>query len=375
VVVNPFFDELHVWSEIKLRILEKYFTAYLRKRAGSHSRIYYIDGFAGTGAYGTGSTSEDGSPVRLAKLGRTLAQDAGRARLVCLNIEADPQHFALLRSALNPFSPTLVQLRKGAFSDHLRWTVEESGKHPALYFLDPFGPKAITMAQMGPLLKRPDTELLLNLNTPYLLRLSGLRNNPESPGAQAKMRLLSQVLGDDVKNPAWLANLAEFPDSHDWEHWAAHRYARSLVAGSPYLAYGVVYPVRETFRGNPKYYLVFASRHFDAIEIMNDLLYTADDELFKSTEVVQRGQGSLFAELERETAEQKAFRELVEAIHEFGLDHSGCTRDDIYSEFIPRFFGDFKKKHYRDAVRTLLSEKRVSSASPRLNDSTPLTFH
>ncbi len=374
MVVNPFFDELYVWSEIKLRILEKYFTAYLRKRAGSNSRIYYIDGFAGTGTFGTGGTSQDGSPVRLAKLGRSLAQDAGRAQLVCLNIEVDPQHFALLQSALSPFPPTLVQLREGTFSEHQKWTLQESAHHPALYFLDPFGPKAITMAQMAPLLKRPDTELLLNLNTPYLLRLAGFRNNPDSPGAQAKLRLLTQVLGDEIQNPAWLAKLVESDESRDWDHWAAYRYAQSLIKNSPYLKYGVVYPVRETYRSNPKYYLVFASRHFDAIEIMNDLLYTADDDLFTATELVQRGQVALFAGVEHRTAQQEAFRELIDAIHQFGLAHQGCTRNDLYHEFIPRFFGDFKKKHYRDAVKILIAEKRVSSGRPRLNDSIPLSF-
>ena len=45
---ESFFDELKQWSEIKLRILTKYLDTYLRFRLGSHRRIYYVDGFAGT---------------------------------------------------------------------------------------------------------------------------------------------------------------------------------------------------------------------------------------------------------------------------------------------------------------------------------------
>src|SRR5689334_19077009 len=102
---DTFFDELKIWSEIKLRILAKYLDAYRRIRGGFHSTIYFVDGFAGAGKFRTSmnsSESQDGSPVILAKLAQHVLDSDRGYRLVCINTEIDNNNFQSLKESLAP---------------------------------------------------------------------------------------------------------------------------------------------------------------------------------------------------------------------------------------------------------------------------------
>ena len=91
-----FFDGLKDWSEMKLRILAKYFRAYLYKRGSGNPKIFYVDGFAGTGRYGENEEEyREGSPVRMAKFVQELADAPRPYQLVCINTEIDPGRFAM----------------------------------------------------------------------------------------------------------------------------------------------------------------------------------------------------------------------------------------------------------------------------------------
>ena len=68
------------------------------------------------------------------------------------------------------------------------------GNAPAVCFLDPFGVVGISVADIRPLLVRPDTEILLNLSTPTLHRLAGFATS-DSKEACGKFNQLSRTLG------------------------------------------------------------------------------------------------------------------------------------------------------------------------------------
>jgi three-Cys-motif partner protein len=67
------FDEVGVWSILKLKIIEDYASAYTKAftgKSGRHLKKYYIDGFSGAGlhrAKGTGEQIER-SPTRALKI-------------------------------------------------------------------------------------------------------------------------------------------------------------------------------------------------------------------------------------------------------------------------------------------------------------------
>lgn len=64
------FDEIGVWSELKLEIVEQYGAAYTQVLKNKNFKKYYIDGFSGSGVNLSKKTGEiiDGSPLRALKI-------------------------------------------------------------------------------------------------------------------------------------------------------------------------------------------------------------------------------------------------------------------------------------------------------------------
>lgn len=372
---DSFFSELKDWSEIKLRILEKYVDAYRRKRGRWNPWLYYVDGFAGAGRYGKPPDMEEGSPLRLARLAQQIAGEGKNYRLVCLNTELDPARFNELRSCLESFDPTIVQAWEGAFATHLPRILTLTRGAPALFFLDPFGVKPITMDQLRPVLTRPDTELLLNLNTRALKRLAGFGASAARE-SEAKVRLVSQVFGVDPSDPVpvWLAAWRELRDPLAWERWAATWYQERLLAEAPHLQFAVAHPVRDRFRANPKYFLVFATRHYDAIPIMNDLICREEDDLFDRTAAFgANGQMSLEAVL-RPVEQDDRLARLKQEILEYGSQHQGLNREQMLRHFVLRDFGELKRKHYFRAIDALCQEGRARYENGRPRNEARISF-
>jgi three-Cys-motif partner protein len=65
-------DEIGIWSELKLEIVEKYGAAYTKafNKLGGNLKKYYIDGFSGAGVHVSKRTGEpvEGSPARALKI-------------------------------------------------------------------------------------------------------------------------------------------------------------------------------------------------------------------------------------------------------------------------------------------------------------------
>jgi len=333
-----FFDELRFWSRIKLRILDKYLNAYLRKRGSSNPRIVYVDGFAGQGTYGP--ELEAGSPVILARRAQQIANEGRPYRLICLNTEIDEVRCVNLQAALAEFSPELVHTFCGAFQERLPEFLRLMGDAPAVCFLDPFGVVGISVKDIRPLLERPDTEILLNLSTPTMHRLAGFADSP-APEAKGKVAQLSRILGEDRNepNPEWL-QMRRRLTSDQWEQWAVNRYIGLMGAASPHLKYGVSYAVRERHGGGVKYYLIFATRAMDAFPIMTDLICTEEDDLALQAEIASRppGQTSMFAPKHISKREER-YNQVIEEIRAYGLEHQGITRTDLIEEFSFRYLG------------------------------------
>jgi three-Cys-motif partner protein len=369
-----FFDELKQWSEIKLRILEKYLDTYRKYRGRFHPTIWYVDGFAGTGYYGEDESSGEGSPVRLAKLAQGIAAAGKPYRLKCFNVELDRDNHEKLCRSLAPFPVELVQIRHGAFADHLPEILRITHGCPAVFFLDAFGPKPVTVDAVRPVVQRRDTELLINLNTPRLRQLAG-NEDGTARDRDAKLRLVNRVFGDDPADPrpAWLEAWHRIGDAVKWEEWAANEYVVRLQRENPRL-HGLSFPVRETFRSNPKYYLVFLTRADEAVLAMNEFMCTEDEDLFARTEAITRhGQATLFPEF-REDEQGRKLTAILKEMHAHGRAHQGVCRDELIKALVFAHFGEFKQKNYRDAFARLLKSGRARRHRIRGIGQDPVTY-
>lgn len=133
----PFkFDEVGVWSELKLEILEKYGAAYTKAFAGHPSlKKYYIDSFSGAGVHISKSTGTmiDGSPVRALRVSPPFDG--------FFFIDLDHQKTAHLRDLCG--DRRNVHIETGDASDYLVKsllpTVGYEKFNRALCLLDPYG--------------------------------------------------------------------------------------------------------------------------------------------------------------------------------------------------------------------------------------------
>lgn len=356
-----FFDELRFWSRTKLRILEKYIAAYMNKRGRFNSTVYYVDAFAGRGYYGqAGQSLEEGSPLRMARFAQRIRDEGRQYRLICLNTELRKDRCQELQKALATFDPELVQVYCGAFTQHLPRILGSMKNAPAVCFLDPFGVVGISADDIKPLLLRPDTEILLNLSTPTLHRLAGFATS-DAKEAHGKFNQLSRTLGEDPrdKSPEWLT-MRDRLTSDEWEAWAVERYLTLMQAVSPYLKYGMAYPIRQKHGGGVKYYLVFASRAMDAFPLMSDFICTEEDDLRMQAEMASRapGQMGLFAPA-HVTEREARFSALIEEIHAYGMVHQGVNRKHLIEQFSYQYLGEFRQRNFRFMIDQLVEAKRA----------------
>lgn len=358
-----FFDYLREWSEIKLRILEKYLDAYLNKRGRFNPTIYYVDGFAGPGYYGqAGSDVQEGSALRIARKAQSRRDSSKPGRLVCVFSERDLVHCRNLETALVEanINADLIHVFCGAFQHHLKTVLTILQPGPAVCFLDPFGVGGISPTELRPLLQRSNTEFLLNLNTSILRRMAGFEDSDAKDRA-AKLANVSRSLGEDPSNPdpVWLDMWRRFSDSRKWEEWAAQTYMEQLVQNSPDLRFAMAYEVRAKYQGRPKYYLVFASRAPDAFPIMNDFLYTEEDELFARTEAIRPSGQTSFLLPMREQERGSRLKVLADDIHSYGLLHQRISRKVLVEHFTYQQLGEFRKRHWHQALQQLFDEGRA----------------
>lgn len=130
------FDEIGVWSELKLEIVEKYGSAYTNAfRTSTNLKKYYIDGFSGAGVHVSRRTGKqiEGSPTRALKVSPPFD--------LYHFIDLDKGKTDFLRSTCGHRSD--VQIHTGDCNDFLTKellpTIQYKHFNRALCLLDPYG--------------------------------------------------------------------------------------------------------------------------------------------------------------------------------------------------------------------------------------------
>lgn len=129
------FDEVGIWSELKLEIIEKYGSAYTKAFANApRLKKFYIDGFSGAGKHVSKRTGEqiEGSPTR------ALRTVPPFDRLYFIDMNADKT--AHLRTLCAGRSD--VEIHTGDTNPYLKGllpTIQYEKYNRALCLLDPYG--------------------------------------------------------------------------------------------------------------------------------------------------------------------------------------------------------------------------------------------
>ncbi|WP_244435807.1 three-Cys-motif partner protein TcmP [Bradyrhizobium elkanii] len=142
-----FFDEREDQSEVKARIVSKYFVVWAKIIApkARTKRIGYIDLFAGPGRYKDGSAS---TPLMV--LQQAIADSELRENLVTYFNDEQPEHTKSLAAEINalPGIATLKyapQISTGNVGAEIATHLQSTSLIPTFSFIDPFGYKGLSL--------------------------------------------------------------------------------------------------------------------------------------------------------------------------------------------------------------------------------------
>jgi three-Cys-motif partner protein len=157
MATTKFFDEQMEQSEVKARIVEKYFDAWARvimptvKSWGN--RLAYFDLFAGPGRYKDGAAS---TPILV--LQRAISDDQLSQMLVVRLNDADPAHAASLQAEIDKL-PGVLRLKYkpevtcGEVDQSAEQYFSQARLVPSFTFVDPFGYRGLSLRLINGVIK------------------------------------------------------------------------------------------------------------------------------------------------------------------------------------------------------------------------------
>jgi three-Cys-motif partner protein len=373
-MAHEFFKMKRSWSRYKDFILRHYLDPYIPKVASLQKPILIVDCFAGCGTFGD---EEPGSPLIISAI-----LQRWRAKKVPISaefIEADGENFQSLQRCLQPFQEFATP-RHGTFEEHLPAIAARARQNSVFLYVDPYTVKGLVFDSMKAVYDQShnasaSVELLLNFNVVTFMRwgLGAVKRRGEFPEETGEV---ADFLADDPAELVELHTLDAIAGGSYWREIAldstatfaekikqfTSRYLDRLVTTFPYAA---TYDVKEKYEHQvPKYVLIYGTRHFDGVELMNDGMCKARLEFLGS----QFKKDSLF-DLTPET-EQRDREELWKDLLGFLQQDGPKTRKTLREKVIRTHFCKWQSKEINSALGDLLKSGRIMSSTgkTRIND-------
>jgi three-Cys-motif partner protein len=373
---KKFFLRVRPWQWIKHSVFTQYLWVWAMK-VGSPPQaktIWVIDAFAGAGEFldtETGETAE-GSPIRAAQIAQRYNDlpkkktEGKQLRLIC--IERDPAHYEALKERLKGCA--FATVLPGEFGEHADAIVSMIGSDRALVLLDPIGVKSIDAATCKKLLHRQGkTDAFVNVQFAVVHRTRGQllasgEPNPDVQGSAANAKNIDDFFG----TCEWRKIATNGKSSKSQEADYLNLYFDSVVGSG--FACKHAYPVRASYGGKSKYYLVHIADHPDADWLINDLLASVESRLFiVSKEREKPGMIPGFTEEEDRLRVEGLRKKLGEAALKLleGDPARLIAYGNLCLSLRADFFGLLKEGDYSKAIKQLVAEKRVLRAKAGLH--------
>lgn len=350
MVDNQFFDESREQSQIKARIVAKYFWAWAKVVTPStkqHSnRIAYIDLFAGPGRYEDGTLS---TPLLVLK--KAIEDDDMRDMLVTLFNDKDAGNVGKLRNAIESLQGIDKLKHRPQVSNEI--VGDEIAKHfaslnlvPTFFFVDPWGYKGLSFKLINSVLQNWGCDCVFFFN--YNRVNMGLNNEAVRKHMDA---LFGQERGDTLR--LRLSGLS----SSERENLIVEELAKSLKEMGASFVLPFVFKNDKGTRTT--HHLIFATKNFKGYEIMKEIMAQESSELNQGVPTFEYSPASekfptLF-EL------QRPLDDLAKMLSkEFaGRSH---TMYDVYR--LHSVGRPFLKRNYKRVLATMEAEGKVSATPP-----------
>ena len=359
---SEFFKEKRPWSKIKDKVIGDYLVPYLWKVSKLRRQVIIVDAFAGQGAFENGT---GGSPLIICETAEKHIPD----QYLAIFVNRDRTSHQKLETALRGYvDGEKALVIYGNAQDLLEELSNVVGDATLLIYLDPFGLRGCEFELLEPYLGREtrfSTEVIINISMPTIHRLSTFRAISEGRITSTTKKLnqrLSQVLGGDYWQEIMWGTL---PPAKK-EQKVVEKYVGLL---KKYLPYAGSCPVREKRSKRIKYYIIFCSRHKDALLLMNDIMCKA---YFKTMHEIEY-EGTLFEGM-LDWKEMQQRGDIKEEIRQGIRSKPGITRKDLWLRIIEENFMRWVLSEFHNAVKEMVKEEKISftSSTSRLNDNSKL---
>jgi three-Cys-motif partner protein len=260
---GTFFDERSDQSEIKARIVQKYFFAWARvimpSARSRPGKIAYIDLYAGPGRYKDGAAS-----TPLLVLEGAIADPAISQMLVTLFNDADADHSATLQSEINKLSGIdKLKYKPKVMCSEVDKTAEqyfiETRLVPAFTFVDPYGYLGLSLQIVNGVTKDwgCDCVFFFNYN-----RINAGISNP------AVQRHIDALFG--TQRAGELRRRLPSMTPSEREASVLEELAQAIKAmGGKYV---LPFRFRNAAGTRTSHSLIFVSKHLKGYEIMKDIM-------------------------------------------------------------------------------------------------------
>ena len=266
---TQFFEESREQSQVKARIVQKYFWAWAKviiptaKKYGN--RILYIDLFAGPGRYKDGTLS-----TPLLVLSEAIAEPDMRNMLVTLFNDKDASTASALQSAIDSL-PGVEKLRykprvtNEVVGERIAKMFEEIKFVPAFFFVDPWGYKGLSLGLINSVLQNWGCDCVFFFN--YNRVNMGLNNDVVREHMDV---LFGAERGDKLR-----ADLAGLHPS-ERENLIVEHLCQALTE------MGATFVLPFTFKNESgtrtSHHLIFCTKHFRGYEIMKGIMARESSE-------------------------------------------------------------------------------------------------
>jgi three-Cys-motif partner protein len=349
-----FFDQLMEWSELKHQMLLQYLAVAAHILGGSN-RLFYIDGFAGQGVYGSGDTAKDGSPVRAAKLAVELAESGKPYTFTCINVEANEECFEQLQRSTAPFGDLVVNLQ-GTFVDNIDQILAITRGGAVICFLDPFGVKGMDWVAVEKLItNNRKVDFWLRLDHSTVRRQHGIRN----------LRLLSKVYG--IEDLDVLNGQLAAPTPEERREKLLNLYETQLVNAFAKMrrqGYAHHYLIR-SLAGENKYHMVFACGHYRGAIVASEIVYKVEakyqdrvKELVPAKPQARQGHLPGFVADNNDPKQFDLMEDLSDSIYEKCAGKK-LSRDQVYIQIWDDWFGKMGSRHVTQALKYMAADGRI----------------
>ena len=319
---------------------------------GHNRRVIYLDGFAGPGRY---ADNEPGSPIIALD---TLVNHSHFAKMshtefIFAFVEQDPGRFSSLQSELEEFwnqrgeTPSNIDVRpyNEPFENVARRiTAAAHGRlAPTLAFVDPFGWSGVAMRTIGELLGSRKCEVLFNFMHESINRFV-------SDTRIGTTRSLAELFGTDD----FIHHRASELHGEERKSFLRDLYLQQLRTVGAF-KFVRSFEIMDQSRNRTLSYLMFGTRHHRGLQAIKEAMWALDPVGGRRFSGFVDDQEVLFSP----EPDLEPLRAAL--IHEY----SGGT---VNIETIDRFVieeTDYKKSHYRRALRSLEEQRAVACLTER----------